>query len=123
MLNVYILYSFISFTSLLQPASSYIKYFGYVQFAGVIASPLTGLLFREQENGHMSAKEDFVNKVKTLILPGFVLIFILTLMDALQILGSTKLSVSDHHTLSLYFTFILLLKSEIHLCYKLWDEY
>ena len=77
-------------------ATSYIKYFGYVQFAGIIAAPLCGLLFRESNTSTtepLPAKEDFVNKVRVLILPGFVFIGTLILMDALQMLANIHLSV------------------------------
>ena len=84
-----------NFLCYLFTATSYIKYFGYVQFAGIIAAPLTGLLFRENITAErLPAKEEFANKVKMLILPGFVFISILILMDGLQMIGNIHLSVS-----------------------------
>ena len=62
----------------------------------MIAAPLTGLLFRENSLAErLPAKEDFVNKVRLLILPGFVFISILILMDGLQMVGNIHLSVSN----------------------------
>lgn len=75
-------------------ATTYIKYFGYVQFGGVFAAPLCSLLFRGNFNEKLNAGEDFAKKVKILILPGFVFVLLLILLDALQLMTNIHLSVS-----------------------------
>lgn len=75
-------------------ATEYIKYFGYVQFGGVFAAPLCSLLFRGNFNEKLNAEEDFAKKVRILILPGFVFVLLLVLLDALQLITDIHLSVS-----------------------------
>lgn len=71
-----------------------------MQFGGLLAAPICGLLFRENssksiksKSGRLNAAEDFHEKVKVLIIPGFVFISILILLDALQLVADVRLSV------------------------------
>eukprot|EP00111_Clytia_hemisphaerica_P017865 TCONS_00052845-protein len=77
-----------------ETATLYIKYFGYVQFGGIIAAPICSMLFRENVGTErLSAHQDFVKKVKILILPGFLLILFIVLIDVLQLVQNIYLSV------------------------------
>lgn len=90
----FIVNSTLFYSFYLLSATSYIKYFGYVQFGGVIAAPLCSMLFMEGDSAEqLPAEEDFIMKLKQLILPGFTFISMLIFLDLLQLFENAKLSV------------------------------
>ena len=80
----------------------YIKLFGYIQFGAILVTPLIGLLFiRDDLFGSkttftLTPEQQKIKCIRTLILPGFVLIANLVLMDVLQLFAKLYLSVASY---------------------------